>query len=427
MKFSVNRLSKNYFAFVLAALAIYFITFTLLKTLGVLSEFPNANNLLNWDASWYYSIVKEGYIYHEGVQSNTGFFPGFPFLWKSLAASPQVISLINLLLYLSGLYFLHLYFSKTLIHTVFILVLPSTFFLFIPYSEALFYIFSVGFIISWVKNKHLLLILFAISLSIVRPVFFFLIPALISIILFKPWKDNFLKIGLSSFSLLLGAAIGFIIIGYEQNDLFLYSKSQINNWSHSFQLTSFPLTTWRGYRILWLDALALLFTLSATLILILSFYKKWILKKTISIDPIVLVAFGYLFMSLIYVLFFHPVEEDRTSILSLNRYVFVNPFFHLLLFKYMGNFTATRKVLITIISIIIVCLISIGFPYTNVVELSYSQSLFFYIVLAIYMFGVFLIFIKFKYSVILVTVLSLIHLLLLFYLFNSFLKGNWIG
>ena len=108
----------------------------------------------------------------------------------------------------------------------------------------------------------------------------------------------------------IGTVLSFWIVGYSSGDFFAYTKSQIGNWDHSFSLPGFPLTTWRGYRILWLDGLAL-FLLGVVGLFILKNFKSQLNsissgKSKNSLTEIFAII-GFV-MSLLYVLFFHLEE-----------------------------------------------------------------------------------------------------------------------
>lgn len=424
----MNQVLKNGILFMLGSLLFYFIVYFVLFKTGFLSEIPNNINLLNWDASWYNSIVAEGYYLDLENQCNSGFFPGFPYLWGLLGLSPIGISIINGILFLGAVYMLKIITSTSLFKVLFIISLPSTFFFFTPYSESLFYFFAVLFIVYWINDKLIGVIFSALIFSFVRPVFFFLIPAIIGIYLLKIKRiNNLKKPGLTIIFLLTGAILGFAIIGYETGDFFAYSKSQIVQWKHDFKLPSLPLTTWRGYRILWLDALALCVTVMAMSFLIVEFYRVQFLKKSSKFSAIETVSLGYLLMILIYVLFFHPVEDGRTTILSINRYVFCNPFLHFLILKRIHSIDfKLNKFYIPLISSGTVLLL-IGFPFYSIVELSYSKSIIFSIGLFMFLMVFSLVFFKIRYKRLLLTLLILMFFFLQLYLYNSFLKGNWIG
>lgn len=417
-----------WFLFILSVILIYLVSYWVLLKFNILTEFPNNSNLLSWDASWYMSIVKNGYYLDLENQSNAGFFPGFPYLWKVLNVSPLIIMTLNFILFLTGLYILKLITNASILHSAFIVSLPSVFFFYLPYSESLFYFFSVLFIVSWQKNKIIYMIIFATLLSFVRPVFFFLIPSIVGIfILCKNYKPYLSKSVLTILSMLIGAFAGFVLIGSEVGDVFAYSKSQVNQWGHELKLPSYPLTTWRGYRILWLDGLALFVTLIAFITLLIELIKVRFLNYNCKLTQIEIIALGYLLMILVYILFFHPVEDGRTTILSLNRYVFCNPFLHFILLKRMHQITVSKKdVVLPIISSLLV-IILIGFPFFSIVELSYGKSIIFSIGLLMFLLISSLIFYRFKYNRVFLIAFIVISFVVQLYLFNSFLKGNWIG
>jgi hypothetical protein len=419
---------RNGILFILGITLFYFTGYFLLLEIGLLSEIPNDKNLLNWDASWYYSIVKEGYYLDLNDQSNSGFFPGFPFLWKFLGFSPLFISVLNMLLFLCAIFILKAIIKASLLKTLLIVSLPSSFFFFAPYSEALFYFFTVLFIFAWLNEKLIGIIVFAFLLSFVRPVFFFLIPAIIGLYLLKIKSlRDIKKSSLTILFLLIGAALGFAIIGFETGDYFAYSKSQVAQWGHDFKLTSLPLTTWRGYRILWLDGLALFIAVLALVILILDFYKVQILKLNSSLTAIEAIGLGYILMILIYILFFHPIEDGRTTILSMNRYVFCNPFLHFIILKRIHtiNYKIDRFYFPIIAGLAVLLLL--GFPFYAIIELTYLNSIIFSIFLFMAFMALSLMFFKIKYNKLLLALTTLMFFFLQLYLYNSFLKGNWIG
>ncbi|MEX1193058.1 MAG: hypothetical protein WEA99_13905 [Brumimicrobium sp.] len=422
-----SKTTLRWFIYLLVTFSSYIIGYFLLVQLGVLSEFPNNNNLLNWDSSWYHSIVNEGYYLDLENQCNAGFFPGFPYLWKLLGATPLMISIINGGLFISGLFILKEITQSDWKKYLIILSLPSTFFFFLPYSESLFYIFAILFIFGWVKGEVWMIIIFAILLSVVRPVFFFLIPALVVLNLFFQDKTVFKNSFLTIVSLLLGAFIGFVIIGLETGDLFAYSKSQVNQWGHEFKLTSLPLTTWRGYRILWLDALALFTAFIALFLLIKAFFFKKIKGKPHDLSQLEVIGLSYLVMILVYVLFFHPVEDGRTTILSINRYVFCNPFLHYILFKRLISIKLEASSLSLPVIVSVIILFIFGIPFYSIIGLDYNNSLVFGVAILIFALAQSLLIYKYKLLKYYFIPLVILNVLLQLYLLNSYLKGNWIG
>lgn len=424
----MNKTVLKGIVFVAGAIALYIMLFFLLHFMGIITEYPDNLNLKNWDASWYHSIVKDGYFLDLENQCNAGFFPGFPYFWKFTQLPPLGIAFINSLFFLSGLYILKRITRANLVNVFIVLALPSAFFMFTPYSEALFYFLAVFFLVAWQRNNHLLIVLFALSFSFVRPVFFFLIPALIGLFLLKKYTGGNLKKSiLTFFSLLAGASIGFALIGLETGDFFAYSKSQVVQWEHEFKLPSYPLTTWRGYRILWLDGMALFLTVAALLILAIDFFNVHFKNLKSKLTSIEVIALGYLLMILVYILFFHPVEDGRTTILSMNRYVFCNPFLHFILLKRLGSLKLTKNSWSIILTASVVTIVLLGFPFYEVIELTYSASLVFLVGLMVAFTAISLTLFEWKYNSAYTILLAAAFLLLQLYLYNSFLKGNWIG
>lgn len=407
--------------------AFYIIAYSVLYVVGFVSEIPSNTNVLNWDGSWYYSIVTNGYFLDLENQSNAGFFPGFPYLWRFLGASPLLISFINGAFFITGLLVLKKITNSSWKSFLVLFSLPSSFFFFLPYSEAMFYFFSVFFIHAWMNKNNKLIITFAILLSFVRPVFFFLIPAFIALNFFYQEKDVLKKSIRSIVALLIGAILGFIIIGFETGDFFAYSKSQVNHWNHEFKLPSFPLTTWRGYRILWLDALAIFVAISALIYLVKSYFFKKLKKLPFNLSQLEVIGLSYLIMILIYVLFFHPVEDGRTTVLSVNRYVFCNPFLHYILLKRIQSFNFRLNSFILPIFTGLIVLLLFGIPFYSIIGLDYKLSVIFGIGLFFYLLFLTLIVFNFKYHNYYVAIIIFSNILLHFYLLNSFLKANWIG
>lgn len=409
---------------------VYLLSFTLLFILftfiGKISLTNFTSSLLQWDANWYHSIVTEGYSFQEKVQSNSGFFPGFPYLWKILHLSPLGISIINFLIFLVSFSWLASYLKATNLKALLILTLPSIFFFYVPYSESLFYGLTIWAIINWKKEKWKWVFISFVLLSLVRPSVFFLIPAISALLLFNHKKLHFLQILLLLSALILGTLLGFYIIGNATGNIFAYSESQSNNWNHLFSLPSFPLTTWRGYRILWLDAWAFYSALIIafySLIWGISYFQKKI--KHIN-DEILFISFIYISMILLYVLFFHLKEDNSTSILSMNRYLFCNPFLHYILFKHLFNVEVNQKNIRILSAILVITLIVFGFPYSNVVELNYIQSMFFFAGFIGFILLQTIPLLKRKYTILYLLILAT-NIILQLYLFQGYLKGNWIG
>ncbi len=422
-----NKLFVRAILLYLTSIALVFLGLTFL---GVIKVFPNQETLVQWDAGWYLSIAEQGYLYKVSEQSNTGFFPFFPFLWKLFFQDAVLISLFNLILFFTGVFFV----VKTLQYKISLWVLllsfslPSLFFMYVPYSESLFFVFSGLYLYGNHTNntKLKIMVLFLASLS--RPTIFLLLPAIIfsEIIYQKNYKNAVKQILLSITPMIAGTLLSFFIVGYNSSNIWAYPESQVNNWQHSFNLPSLPFTTWRGYRILWLDAFALFVVLSS---FFLSIYKAFLflVKKMKDKDRNLLVSIGYLAMILVYITFFHPKEETtgQTSLLSINRYVFCTPFFFYVFYRLYSSQNKGGKTKLFLLLAGVLTLILLGFPFSSITGLNLQYSIAFLV--GVLFFIAFQLVPAFYHKKWIYVLLYLVNISLQVYLFQSFLKGNWIG
>ncbi len=422
----LNNLKIHHY--ILIHTGVLILLFFSLSAVGIVKVFPQNINLIQWDAGWYSSIVEKGYVFDADKQSNTGFFPLFPYIWKVTSLSNTGVSLLNLVFFYLGVCFV----SKTVsninkISVFFSLSLPSLFFMYVPYSEALFF-FSASLYLYGNHKNHLALKIIALLLSsLVRPTVFFLLPAVLFSELFadSPISNKVKSVIVLPLTMLLSTVLSFYIIGLSSNNFFAYSDSQINNWEHHFSFPTFPLTTWRGYRIIWLDFLGLFLSVSAFISALSLLIKGIKLKLRLREDKNLLLSLSYLAMILIYILFFHPKENDTglTSILSINRYVLCSPFlFYLLYYLYSNRFIKLGRVLA--ISLLI-SIVLIGFPYASITGLSYVKTLVFVLVLLLFI--AFQVLPRYTNNKYLYIAVYIVNTSIQLYLFQSYLKGNWIG
>jgi hypothetical protein len=137
-------------------------------------------------------------------------------------------------------------------------------------------------------------------------------------------------------------------------------------------------------------------------------------------------SMGYLVMILVYVLFFHPEEDGRTSLLSMHRYVFCSPFFYFLLLKNMNRYSVNRFTLRILLAALLITLLAIGFPTSELLNWSYTIVLF-YVAVILFFVVQSLVLLRSAWSLPVIMMISLVNLLLQIYLFHSFLNGNWVG
>lgn len=289
----------------------------------------NSYDLLAWDALHYRAIALDGY-----VPFRQAFFPFLPAIWKLLDYSPASISTLNGLLYLLGLVFLAGRLKPTRRALLAWLVLPSSIFFFVPYTESIFFIASVLVIAGVQKDSRALVVLGLFLCTITRPAFSTLLPSLIlAVILVKQNKKEIIA-DIASYvgTSLIGILIVSIIQHYYTGEWMGFYKAQ-DVWGNHLQLPSLPLGSWGSQAVTFVDALAFLTGVIATFHLFRIIIKR-VRAGSCSARPEVIISLGCISSITLLTLLFRGGE-----LFSLNRFVFATPFVLVL----MAELTRSRR------------------------------------------------------------------------------------
>jgi len=455
-----NKLSLKFWVPFIGHFILFAIAYILLFFAGVFDNWPNNLNLASWDATMYESIKENGYFLGSNFKkSDTGFFPFFPLVWRWLNASPISISILNFSLFFIGFHWLIREFQTPKKIQRIVLSIPSIIFFIVPYTESFFFISSTMMLIGWKNKRHLLVIAGIIIASISRPSFLYFLPALLFCFIFY-WKNNLIDKNIKRiiYSTLIGLSVGFIlqliIFKIMTGNAFVFFQNRQSN--NSFALPAFPLTTWRGSKLLWLDGIALLVTLTTALTclyyLVRSFNKlnlninihdnnSWAptnqridtqIKKSVNSEPsksfnkktplnfIILFSTGYVSVILVHILFFNIKDPSGpTSLLGLNRFVFTSPFFFLLVQHHWPTNYNEKQIKICFILILTLCLILLGaFAFSRYPEqLRPMLYIMFISLFWIYRHRWKNLWIGFYFF----------HIILQVICFNNFISGLWVG
>ena len=296
---------------------------------GIVPASLSESTLTHWDALHYTAIRDRGYAGYESA-----FFPLFPYTWHLLQASATSIALLNWSVFSIGMALLATAFEARRSELLLLLSVPSLMFMYLPYTEAFFFLFAVLLILG-LKEKNLLLTTLGILLcGIVRPTAVVFAPALLATFYFceKEKRKALLK------ALVLAAltcAVFFSVLYFQslQNgNWHAFFDEQKTGWGNSFRFPSLPLTSWSGWKIVMLDGTALLFGLSAA---VFTIYKAVLLlrKKTEPLAPELFFSLLYLSGMALIVLFYRG-----GSLFSLNRFVFAGPFLSVALIWFLRTF-----------------------------------------------------------------------------------------
>jgi hypothetical protein len=388
---------------------------------------------LQWDAGWYYSIKMNGYQFNPAAQSNTGFFPLFPMIWKLSGLGPRGISILNLAFFTGGIFLLAWQFKIDKYILLFYLSLPAIFFNYIPYSEALFFFTASIFLVGFKRNSIWLIGIGLFLSSLARATAIFYIPTLLGLCIYYFSKDNFRRMLPKYGIYVLIVLIAFFLVIFYQWTItgkwFAYTFQQINFWDHGIRFPKFPLTDWYVIDNLWHDTFALGLSVIALILLGFAFFRRWFKKdlKVFEDDPASLFSVFFLTGLLFYVLLFHP-DHDGTSLLSTSRYICCVPFTLILFNKlWVERIFSAQGMTYLAIGVIILLLVSIGLTnfYAKPINGTPFRSLEYFGFIGSYLFLFFYAFRNRNFPLL----MGLYGIQLIFQLFElyRFTQGQWVG
>jgi len=311
----------------------YGLQFFLYRT-GLFAHYPDADNLVSWDANWYQSIARHGYGYSDRGQSNSGFFYLFAAIWGITGLDGLGISCLNLLFFAAAFSVLAGMFRLNLKEKMLWLSMPAVFFAFIPYAEALFFLLATLCLLGIREQRKWLIMVSLFLLSLTRATAIFVIPAFLCMELAGSARKDLLKslvryLWLYVLPSLAGLG-AFVLIQYRATGMwFAYFIAQATFWRRVYTVPVLPFYNGVGNHTLWLNSLAMFVCLTA-FILLLVVMVRWLAKDR-QADKVLVVSLGYLTMTLFSALFYSPLwNYNRTDIIGNFRYVMMTPFFYVL-------------------------------------------------------------------------------------------------
>jgi hypothetical protein len=321
------------------------LTLQILVIIGVIvllqqAPYPFHTALVRWDAEWYNSIRAHGYFYSDLTMSSVAFFPLFPMVWRVTNLGPIGISLFNLALASASLYMLYRGLHLRPIVMLLFAAFPSSMFLYLPYTEAIFFFFTTLVILLVAQNYKHPVALGAALLggALTRVAAFFYLPALV-IVEGVEWLQDLSSWWVRGrrlfiYGLVTGAGLASVMVyQWSQTGVwFAFNKAE-THWDHHLRLPHFPLiSTADNDTALWVDGLALTVGLMA-LVWVLWAVVRVALRRGPAPDRLLLFAAAYIAATTVQTFFHAPLENGHSSLLSLHRYVFCTPFFLVLLEK----------------------------------------------------------------------------------------------
>ena len=319
------------------------LSWQLLVIIGVvvllgLAPRPFPTGLVHWDAEWYDSIRSYGYYFRPAAKSSVAFFPLFPLLWRASHLGAIGVSLLNLGIAAGSVYLLYKGLQLRPVTVLLFAAFPSSMFLYLPYTEALYFFFSSLLLVLLVRWPHrlgaLAVVMFGAALTRVSA--FFFLPALTVVEglgwLRAPqtWLPRLRRLVVYGLATGGGLAAVMLYQWWETGVWFAFNKAE-EQWNHHLQWPRLPfISTQENDGALWIDGLALLVGLLAL---------GWVARTTWRVlrhrapvpDSLLVLAAAYVAAATAQALLEAPIEVGHSSLMSLHRYVFCTPFFIVLL------------------------------------------------------------------------------------------------
>jgi hypothetical protein len=398
-----------------------------------LVQLPTEQVLNRWDSGWFQRIRDYGYIYEEGKQSNVAFFPLFPYLWRFTGLGNLGISVLNVLIALLGMAMLLAALPCTRRQGLLLASVPLLMFTWVPYTEALFYLFA-ALILVGLHRQHLgWLLLGLMGCCLTRIAATFFLPALCFAELLG-WLETRTISRASVRALLLGvfvmaAAVGSVLwFQHAKTGEWLGFYKAHRHWQHEWRLPTLWLHTSAKTRMLWLDVISLGIALSSAVIAIyLLISRLWKLKTALPnrlpASKAVRFALGYCLCIGIFNVF-----QQGGDIVGISRYILGTPFFAVLLWAaWQRRYSWSTWVFGATVACIIIWLF--GFP-DYVQDFKAPQAMWYFGLATAYVVAMLVAgnhFVKLSFKRELGGAIYLFNTLIQAYMLNWFMSAVWLG
>ncbi|MFD2719374.1 hypothetical protein ACFST9_11660 [Hymenobacter monticola] len=324
-----------------AAVGVHLLLLTALASalycFGVIRYLPDDANVARWDVQWYTLIRDGGYTYSDTGMSPTAFFPLFPYVWRWTHLNNLHMGMLNYGLFVVAFGCLAQQLRLPARWTLLLLSTPVLLFMVIPYTEALFFVFSTLLVLGLHRQRMSWWLLGLLGAGLTRSASTLFLPALLFMALLwaaQPGQARRAALWGGLGLLANGLSIGVVafIQWYQVGEPFAFVKAQAF-WGRHLRWPEFPLNTPSGINVLWLDALALwtgVMAICACCWLALRWLQRN--KRPLpAVPPVVVFALGYCVSVTLYLL-----SYQGGSIWNFARYVLATPFFVVLVW-YLGT------------------------------------------------------------------------------------------
>ena len=302
---------------------------------GIINLLPTNGNLIIWDAMWYERIAKAGYSYSETQTSSAAFFPLFPYFWRLTHLGALGISLVNAGIFLGASAWLAQQLRLPRRWQLLGLSTPMLVFMWIPYTEALFFLFSALLLAGLHRDRLAWVLLGMLGAGLTRSASSLFTPALVLtvfVLAVAGETRRARRLGLGG-GLVLAATIGVVATmqQIQTGEPFGFIKAH-KHWGHVLSWPAWPLHATTGINMLWLEAIATAVGLAAAgvcLGLVVRAGRQWAQRTELAYpSPAVVFALAYSVCALLFIVFF-----QKGNMANLARYILATPFAVVLLWQ----------------------------------------------------------------------------------------------
>ncbi|MBJ6107456.1 hypothetical protein JAO73_00425 [Hymenobacter sp. BT523] len=295
---------------------------------GIIHILPSDENLIVWDAMWYQQIAREGYSYSEVRTSSAAFFPLFPYFWRLTHLGPLGMALLNVGIFNAAFAWLGHQLRLSRRWQLLALSTPMLMFMWLPYTEALFFLFSSIMLAGLHRNRLDWTLVGMFGAGLTRSASSLFTPALVLTVFVlavagETRRARRLGIG-GVLTLVASVAIVAVMQQVQTGEPFGFIKAH-KHWSHVLSWPLWPLHATTGINMLWLEALAMAVGIAAAglcLGMVIRAKRRWAQRLSLAYPSAAVVfSLAYAVCALLFVVFF-----QKGNVANLARYILATPF-----------------------------------------------------------------------------------------------------
>lgn len=302
---------------------------------GIIRHLPATDNLTAWDIPWYRSISRVGYSTVGAATYFRAYFPLFPYFWRFTHLDELGIALVNAALFLTSFTWLAYQLRLPRRWQLLALSSPLLMFMWVPYTEALFFLFSALLLAGLHQQRTGWVLLGLFGAGLARSASSLFLPSLLLMAALLAISGNSRQAwrwgGGGLLAMVASVAVVATMQWVQTGEAFGFITVH-QHWGHMLQIPTLPLMATTGINMLWLEAVALTIGVGAAglcLALVLRARRRWAERHTLAYpSPAVVFSLGYAVCATLFIVVF-----QGGNLANLARYIMATPFMVVLLWQ----------------------------------------------------------------------------------------------